>query len=281
MVSKDIGNIDNQVVRDFGSEWSRFNQSQLTIDDHEEMFNSYFDIFPWNELKPNSIGADIGCGSGRWAILMAPKVGHLHLVDPSNDALSVAKNNLVALTNTTFHNFSVDELPFEKDGLDFAYALGVLHHVPDTQKAIKSIASILKPGAPFLVYLYYAFDNRPLWFRAVWWMSDVVRKIICRCPNALKNLLCDIIAFVIYLPISRVARLLDKLDILPKSWPLSYYKDRSFYVLRTDALDRFGTRLEQRFSQLDILSMLGAEGFERIKFSQNQPHWCVLAYKSN
>lgn len=68
-MSKDVRNIDNQVVRDFGSEWSRLNQSQPTIDDNQEMFNSYLDSFPWNELKPNSIGADIGCGRSCWAIL--------------------------------------------------------------------------------------------------------------------------------------------------------------------------------------------------------------------
>lgn len=211
---------------------------------------------------------------------MIPKVGHLHLVDPRNDALSVLENNLAALTNTTFHNFSVDELTFEKDGLHFASALGVLHHVPNTQKTIKSIVSILKPGTSFLMCLYYAFDNRPLLFHAVWRMSDVVRKIICRCPNVLKNLLCNIIVFITYLPLSRVARSLYKHGILPKSWLLSYYKDRSFYVYRTDALDRFGTMLKQRFSQSNILSMLDAEGFERIKFSQNYPHRCVLTYKS-
>ena len=76
-------NMDVEVVRDFGSEWSRFDQSSLSDADRAEMFEGYFHIFPWDSLPPDSIGADIGCGSGRWAFLAAPRVGHLSLVEPS------------------------------------------------------------------------------------------------------------------------------------------------------------------------------------------------------
>lgn len=272
-------NIDEQVVSDFGSEWSRFDQSQLSKNDHQEMFQSYFHIFPWAVLPPNAIGADVGCGSGRWASLVAPKVGHLHLLDPSADALSVAEKNLSQARNTTFHQSSVDSLPFHDSSLDFAYTLGVLHHVPDTGAAIKSIARVLKPGAPLLVYLYYAFDQRPWWFRALWRISDVMRRGISILPGRLKNVCCDAIALMIYLPLARMAWLLDGAGVLPKSWPLSYYRDRDFYVLRTDALDRFGTRLEQRFSRSEIKNMLEAAGFESVRFSSTQPFWCAVGFK--
>jgi ubiquinone/menaquinone biosynthesis C-methylase UbiE len=272
-------NIDVQVVQDFGSEWSRFDQSALSPDDHYAMFESYFHIFPWDILPKNAVGADIGCGSGRWASIVAPRVGYLYLVDPSKDALSVAKKNLSFAGNTTFHESSVDALPFERASLDFAYSLGVLHHVPDTLDAIKSIAKVLKPGAPFLVYLYYAFDQRPWWFRVLWSMSDALRRVISVMPNRLKNICCDVIAFTIYLPLTRSALLLEYLGILPKAWPLSYYRDRDMYVLRTDALDRFGTRLEQRFTKSKIQEMLETGDFENIHFSNTQPFWCAVGFK--
>lgn len=272
-------NIDDQVVQDFGSEWSRFNQSNLSESDHQGMFDGYFHIFPWHEIPSDSVGVDVGCGSGRWAALVAPKVGHLHLVDPSEDALSVAKQNLSKSINATFHKSSVDNLPFNDLSLDFAYALGVLHHVPDTMEAIKSIARILKPGAPFLVYLYYAFDQRPWWFRTLWRISDMIRRVISVLPGRAKNICCDVIALTVYLPLAMAAWLLDRLGILPSSWPLSYYRDRNFYVLRTDALDRFGTRLEQRFTQSEIRSMLESSGFERVRFSNTQPFWCAVGFK--
>lgn len=272
-------NIDAEVVKDFGSEWSRFDQSALSHSDHYGMFNSYFHIFPWTQLPSGAIGADVGCGSGRWAALVALRVAHLHLVDPSREALAVAQKNLSAHRSVSFHQASVDSLPFPPASLDFAYALGVLHHVPDTRAAIRSVAHVLKPGAPFLVYLYYAFDNRPRWFRILWRSTDLVRRAISTLPPRLKNLCCDLIAFSVYLPLARMARLLDRLGILSDAWPLAYYRDRDFYVLRTDALDRFGTRLEQRFTCRQVEEMLTGAGFENITFSGIAPFWCAVGYK--
>lgn len=272
-------NMDESVVRDFGSEWSRFDQRDLPDADRAEMFEGYFHIFPWGSLPADSIGADIGCGSGRWASLVAPRIGHLSLVDPSDDALDVARRNLSTTANVSFHQASVDSLPFEEGSLDFAYSLGVLHHVPDTERAIHSIAHVLKPGAPFLIYLYYAFDQRPWWFRALWRVSEMMRRFISVLPDRAKNICCDVIALTVYLPLARMAWLLDRLGIMPSSWPLSYYRDRDFYVLRTDSLDRFGTRLEQRFSRSEIRTMLEGAGFDRIRFSHVQPFWCAVGFR--
>lgn len=271
-------NLDRKTVEGFGDEWSRFDQSDLSQADRASIFNDYFDIFPWDKLPANAIGADIGCGSGRWALLVAPRIGQLHCVDPSA-ALDVARRNLAGLGNVEFHHASVDDLPFAEDTLDFAYSLGVLHHVPDTAGAIQSIASKLKGGSPFLMYLYYAFDNRPTWFRALWSLSDNIRTVIARMPHSIRYGVSQLLAIGIYWPTARLACLLEKFGALPGNWPLAYYRDKSLYVMRTDALDRFGTRLEQRFTRLQIRKMLEEAGFENIRFSETQPYWCSIAYR--
>ncbi len=158
-------NADVNVIAGFGDEWSRFDQSELSDGELELMFDNYFNIFPWEALPPESVGFDLGCGSGRWAKLVAPKVGKLHLIDPSN-AIEVAKNNLSKAPNCEFHNAGVDNIPLEDNTCDFGYSLGVLHHIPDTEAGLKNCVAKLKTGAPFLLYLYYRFDNRPVWFRA-------------------------------------------------------------------------------------------------------------------
>lgn len=274
-------NQNDSVVSDFGEEWGKFKQDKLTKNDHFGQFNSYFHIFPWERINEDSVGADIGCGSGRWASLVSPKVGHLHLVDPSHQALEVAKLNLEGLKNISFNVRSVHELPFESNSLDFAYCLGVLHHIPDTVAGIKSISESLKPGAPFLIYLYYAFDNRPFWFKGVWKISDFIRSIVSILPTKLKHFFCEFMALFVYLPITRIGRLLRLINFLPKSWPLSYYLDNSYYVLRTDALDRFGTRLEKRFTKNEIRTMLEDSNFKDIKFSETMPFWCAVGIKGD
>jgi ubiquinone/menaquinone biosynthesis C-methylase UbiE len=273
-------NIDDETVAGFGDEWSRFNQSGLSNETRALIFEDYFSIFPWRSLPENAVGVDVGCGSGRWAAVVAPRVGQLLLVDASGDALAVARKNLADAPNVRFEQASVESLPIEDASLDFAYSLGVLHHVPDTAAAIRSIAEKLKPGAPFLVYLYYSFDNRGLVYRGIWKASDMVRLLVSRMPFGLRYWTSQALALTIYWPLARAALLLDFFGICPDSWPLTYYKEKPFYVLRTDALDRFGTRLEQRFSLAEILTMLEDAGLNDIRFSDRPPYWCAVGIKS-
>ena len=51
--------------------------------------------------------------------------------------------------------------------------------------------------------------------------------------------------------------------------------------MRTDALDRFGTRLEQRFTREEIEIMMQDAGLENIEFSNSKPFWVAVGYKSN
>ena len=88
-------------------------------------------------------------------------------------------------------------------------ALGVLHHVPDTAAAIRSCADLLKPGAPLLLYLYYATGNRPRWFRWLWHLSNAARLLIRRLPPRPKQLVTDLIALTVYWPLSRLASLAE------------------------------------------------------------------------
>ncbi len=80
--------------------------------------------------------------------------------------------------------------------------------MPDTQAAIEAIAGELKPGAPFLVYLYYALDNRPAWYRALWRMTNLARLVISRLPHPLRFAVSQTIAALVYWPLARTARLL-------------------------------------------------------------------------
>jgi hypothetical protein len=61
--------------------------------------------------------------------------------------------------------------------------------------------------------------------------------------------------------------------------PLSYYSNKSLNVIRNDALDRFGTPLEQRFSKKQIIQMMENSGLHDITFSNNEPYWHVVGRK--
>ena len=49
--------------------------------------------------------------------------------------------------------------------------------------------------------------------------------------------------------------------------------------MRNDALDRFGTKVEKRYSKIKITFMMKKAGLHRIKFSKKKPFWCAVGYK--
>jgi hypothetical protein len=49
--------------------------------------------------------------------------------------------------------------------------------------------------------------------------------------------------------------------------------------MRTDALDRFGTRLEQRFTKKQIRTMMQDAGLAEISFSEENPYWVAVGYR--
>ena len=277
-ITKSSNNMDAETVASFGDEWSRYDQSSMSYSEASEIFMEYFSIFPWDMLPSNPVGFDMGCGSGRWAKFVAPKVGRLNCIDPSS-ALDIARRNLIDFKNVEYIKASVSESGIPINSQDFGYSLGVLHHVPDTESAINSCVSILKSGAPLLVYLYYAFDNRGWVYRLLWRASDLVRRIICKLPSRFKHLVTDVIAAIVYFPLARLSLLLDKVGINAASIPLFYYRNHSFYTMRTDSRDRFGTPLEQRFTKQQIKSYMESSGLINIKFSDNAPYWCAVGIK--
>jgi SAM-dependent methyltransferase len=272
-------NIDLDTVRDFGEEWATYDQSAVDDAELRAVFERYFRQFPWHVLPKNAEGFDLGCGSGRWASYVAPRVGHLHCVDASSKAISIARRNLARFSGCMFHHASVDAMPLQDNSMDFGYSLGVLHHVPDTAAGVRACVDKLKPGAPFLIYLYYAFDNRPAWFRALWRVSDVIRRALAHLPHPVKVLSTSLIAVLCYWPLSRAAGVFERLGFDVANWPLSAYRRHGLYTMRTDALDRFGTRLERRFTKLEIADLLQLAGLENISFSPFEPYWCAVGTK--
>ena len=273
-------NQDDATVADFGEQWTRFDQTALSGEEARRLFDDYFAVFPWEKIDARSVGFDLGCGSGRWARLFAPRARKLHCIDASEKALAAARKNCAACANVEFIRAGVDSIPLEKGSMDFGYSLGVLHYIPNPMEGLQKCVELLKPGAPLLVYLYYAFDNRPLWFRALWRVSDALRRIISRLPFALKKRICDLIAACVYLPLARFSRILADRGRSVERIPLSYYGSLSFYTMRTDALDRFSTRLEKRFTRKQIVEMLEEAGLENVRVSDSAPYWCAAGEKA-
>ena len=64
-----------------------------------------------------------------------------------------------------------------------------------------------------------------------------------------------------------------------QSLPISWYADKSFYVIRTAANDRFCMRLEERFTRMQSAQMRVLAAFEQICFSNLPPYGCAVGIR--
>ena len=165
-------NIDPVTVASFGEEWKKF--SAFNEEEIANIGNEYFDVVTPEMLNKNTMALDLGCGSGRWTRYTAYQAGFVEAVDPS-EAVLPACALTADLDNVRVTRAGVDNIPFEDESFDFVLSLGVLHHIPDTPKALATAAKKLKKGGYFLVYLYYALDNRGPLYKALFHASASVR----------------------------------------------------------------------------------------------------------
>lgn len=271
LFATDADHRDERTIESFGKEWGKFNTFDTA--EIELAGDQYFDIVPDELLGPNVVAMDLGCGSGRWTRYLSGRVGHVEALDPS-EAVFHAANTHHDLANVRWSQAGVGEIPFADDTFDLIICLGVLHHVPDTAGAVARLTAKLKPGGHLLLYLYYALDGRGPLFRALFALSDRFRCMISAMPGGSKRMVCDLIAFTVYLPARTCVRMARSLGI--RGWqrlPLSYYHDKSITVLRLDSLDRFGTPLEQRFTKAQVERMMRDAGLGDVVFSPSPPYW--------
>jgi SAM-dependent methyltransferase len=268
-------NADLATVASFGEEWNRF--ATFTEEETRVAGDEVFDLVTNDIANASTVALDIGCGTGRWSLYLAPHVQFIEAVDPG-DAVRAAARLTRTAGNIRVTQAGYGGLPFAPGSFDLVFSLGVVHHLPDTEQAIREAASMVRPGGWLLLYIYYAFDNRGALFRSLFPLANGIRRVVSRMPARLKFLTCDALATVVYLPFVGAARLARAAGI--RSWakvPLSYYVGKPWKIIRNDSLDRFGTPLEKRFTQDAIRGMLERTGLTDIRFSASQPFWHVVA----
>jgi SAM-dependent methyltransferase len=277
-VSAQDAHFDAKTVESFGDEWTKF--SHFDEAEIQKIGDEYFDCVPSGILNAETVALDLGCGSGRWTRYLAPRVKFVEAIDPSS-AVFASQQLTQGLPNVRVTQAGVDAIPFPDGSFDFLMCLGVLHHVPNTAGAIGKAAAKLKPGGHFLLYLYYSLDNRGALYRLLFNASTLIRRVVSHMPRWLKHFTCDALAVLVYCPFVGLAWLVKTLGGKQAylKMPLSYYVGKSIRVIFNDALDRFGTPLEQRFSRVEIEQMLKAAGCSNVDFSERTPYWHCLATK--
>ncbi len=276
-------NVDQGVIDGFGHEWSKYSYFEgQPLDSLNAQFVNYCSPLDLNQFNgKKSVACDFGAGSGRWTSRLTPYFSVVYALEPSEGGSKVLKDKFQNDPKVIILQETVGSNSIPLSSLDLAMSLGVLHHIPDTGLAIKDVSSKIKPGGTFLCYLYYNLENKPFFYRLIFKGVALGRKIISALPQKAKKYTASWIAVIVYWPLARLSKLLKKLGVNTSNVPLHHYADMPFVMLANDALDRFGTSLEQRFSKAEIIEMLRLANFDisTLRFSELEPFWTFSVKK--
>lgn len=145
----------------FSDKWKRFKSYGLEMS-HQNFLQEWYckklGLPDTESLKSFYADRDLilecGPGSGFNARFMAENCrGHVVAADIS-EAAHTTFENTKGIENCHVIQADLMNLPFSDDTFDFIIADGVLHHTPDTKKAVNALYRKVKPGGQFFFYVY-------------------------------------------------------------------------------------------------------------------------------
>lgn len=112
------------------------------------------------ELKPKlgseELIIDVGCGTGSISYYLS-QYGKVVGIDFSEESIKQAKKNLPVNNNITFHNLDItkNHLLFnESKKPKYIFCIGVLHHIPEVDEAIKNIKEMMSEETLLIISVY-------------------------------------------------------------------------------------------------------------------------------
>ena len=260
-----------EVIRSFGEEWGSF---PAMAPEHQQEFDGYFDLVDVKGLEGKTV-ADLGCGMGRWSRILLERTAPRFVVCVDlSDAIFVARHNLADHADVVFIKADLETLRFENFRFDFAFSLGVLHHIPGG--IATALAQISGYANGFLGYLYYALDNRGTVFAVLFRTADLLRRALARIrAEPVRRGVSWLIAVVLYKPFVAAADLAGALGFDKSRMPLNAYCGNSLRRIQQDAYDRFFTTVEHRYTRAEIAEHC-ARHWREVTFSDRQPFWHFL-----
>jgi SAM-dependent methyltransferase len=245
----------------FGFQWLKHEKTQL---DNESSRRSEKDFIMRTRFRPEDLAGklvlDVGCGMGRYAEV-ATKWGATVVGIDLSRAVEAARRNLVGrdaviLQADAFH------LPFAPESFDYIYSLGVLHHTPDCEAAVKNLPRFLKPGGELAVWLYSSYNR---WYR----FSDIYRKVTRRMPPRLLHALC-------YgtIPLYGLHQVLRKVPLVGRPVggalrmlvPMSFNRDPRWRVL--DTFDWYSPWYQSKHTYEEVFRWLESCGLQDLSVGE-------------
>jgi SAM-dependent methyltransferase len=261
-----VGEIKKATIDRFGYEWKHFS------DYNADNFKQFIAPLPDNFLE-GKLGLDVGCGAGRHARQAAELGAEIVCIDLSQAVDAAYQNNA---DNEIVHIIQADiyNLPFKQDIFHFIYSLGVLHHLPDSEKGFQILLPYLTTGGSLFVWVYFYTLRKAALEILRYFARPLSNENIRRFAYV-----CNLIDYGIFINLYRLTRKLPILGRLVERYsPLRVkeYAAYGFQVGFTDWFDRLSAPITNYYKEDEMRNWLKRSGLSNTKLLLEGDSWWWL-----
>jgi SAM-dependent methyltransferase len=241
----------------------------------------------WNYLPPATpellrgrLGLDAGCGFGRHLYQAASCGAEVVGMDFSR-AIDASYENTKQFVNVHLVQGDIYAPPFAPGTFDFVYSVGVLHHLDDPERGVRSLVPLIKPDGSLFVWLY---SKRR---RLTNFVLECARRVTTRLPHpvvkglSLVGALVDWLLLVPYRLLKRVPPLAAAVERLTPP-RLRLYSRYPFQVLHADWFDRLAAPVRFYYDADEVTEILRTAGLANVQVAPTGLYgWRGLGIRSH
>ncbi|HEY59643.1 MAG TPA: methyltransferase domain-containing protein [Anaerolineae bacterium] len=265
-----IGKEENQTIKDFGDQWKLFQNNTgfyASIDLFEDFCGPLLDI---SDVKGKRV-LDVGSGTGRIVnMLLDSGAKSVVAVEPSDAFQLLKKNTEERSDKVKYFNLPGESIPKEIE-VDYAFSVGVLHHIPNPLPTVKRVYEILKPNGKFIIWLYGREGNE-IYLKII--------KPIKRITSTIPDFLLIGLAFFLnilatfYISAGKFVNL-PLQDYINKIFSKLSWKNRQMIIF-----DQLNPAYAKYYSQEEAERLLQHAGFINVRFHHRHGYsWTVIGIK--
>jgi len=267
----------NPTGRNFGYEWNKFTRF---FAEYEHQFLDW--IIPvQKEFFRQKIVLDAGCGNGRHAFLASNFGAKIVFAVDISDAVFPAKKLCKNLSNVEVIKADITNLPFKDETFDYAYSIGVLHHLSNPKRGYAAIVRKTKRNGTISAWVYGRENNFMLRI-----LNPLRRFVFCRTPKTFNYLFSFLLA-VLLQPVIHGYGLLHKLRFpdkitryLPQYHLFVYFSKLPFHVTHNTVFDQMSAPVAYYLKKNEIECWLHENGIKNFQISwRNKNSWRIYATK--
>jgi SAM-dependent methyltransferase len=247
----------------FGYEWHNYAELRP---EYEEQFRRWTALLQPDDWRGRRF-LDVGCGMGRnsyWPMSYGAAGGLA--IDVDERSLAAARRTLAPFPSVRVEMRSAYDIGC-RDEFDLVYAIGVIHHLQEPERALAQMVTAAKPGGRVLVWVYGLENNR--WIVA---LLDPLRKaLFARLPVGLVHHMALYPAAILWLLLRLGAGRIAYFRML---------RQFTFRHLRAIVFDQMLPKIAHYWPRATVERMLKQQSLLDVRLTWvNEMSWCAMGTK--